>query len=211
MTAVPAAPRRPSPPVRRGPGRPRDERADAAILQSALELLAEVGPTGLSVEEVAARAGVGKATIYRRWPTKDDLVVASLGALTTSLPQEVDDDVSARDAVVAFVRAWWTQYGGTPNGVVFQRVLAHAKSNPRLFASFYDEVIEPRREAFRRVLRRGIERGEVRPDADLELLITLVIGASVYTTQVRSSGRDPSPGSGPEELVDAALASFLVR
>ena len=63
--------------------------------------------------------------------------------------------------------------------MVFHRVLAHAKSNPRLFESFYDTVIEPRRELFRVVLRRGIERGEIRADADLELLITLIIGSSV--------------------------------
>ncbi len=57
----------------RGPGRPRDERADAAIMTATLDLLAEVGPTGLSVDEVAARAGVSKTTIYRRFATKDDL------------------------------------------------------------------------------------------------------------------------------------------
>ncbi len=196
--------------VTRVPGRPRDSRADAAILEAALELLAEVGPTGLSVEEVAARAGVGKSTIYRRWPTKDDLVVASLGALTLRLPEPTPGE-SARDSLVSFVRAWWHQYGDTHNGMVFQRVLAHAKSNPRLFASFYDEVIEPRRELFRAALRRGIASGELRADADIELLITLVIGTSVYTNQIRSSGRDPAPGAGPEELVDAALASFLAR
>lgn len=194
----------------RAPGRPRDSRADAAILEAALELLAEVGPTGLSVEEVAARAGVGKSTIYRRWPTKDDLVVASLGALTLRLPEPALGE-SARDSLVSFVRAWWHQYGDTHNGMVFQRVLAHAKSNPRLFASFYDEVIEPRRELFRAALGRGIESGELRADADIELLITLVIGTSVYTNQIRSSGRDPAPGAGPEELVDAAMAAFLAR
>lgn len=191
-------------------GRPRDSRADAAILESALEVLAEAGPTGLSVEEVAARAGVSKATIYRRFPTKDDLVVASLGALVSPLPRELPEG-TARDAIVSFVRAWWTTYGGTPSGLVFQRVLAHAKSNPRLFESFYDEVIEPRRELFRAALRRGIAAGELRADTDVELLITLIIGTSVYTNQIRSSGRDPAPGVGPEELVDAAMAAWVVR
>jgi AcrR family transcriptional regulator len=194
----------------RAPGRPRDARADAAILDAALQLLAEVGPTGLSVEEVATRAGVSKATIYRRWPTKDDLVVASLGALVVGLPEDVPDG-SVRDRILFLVDAWWRSYAQTPNGLVFHRVMAHAKSNPRLFESFYDTVIEPRRDLFRGVLRRGIERGEIRPDADLELLITTIIGTSVYMNQVRSSGRDPAPGAGSTQVVDAALAGFLVR
>jgi len=193
----------------RGPGRPRDARADEAILAAALELLAEVGPTGLSVEEVAARAGVSKATIYRRWPGKDELVVASLGALVM-VPDHVPEG-SARDGIVYLVSQWWRTYNDSPNGMVFQRVMAHAKSNPRLFESFYDAVVEPRRELFRVALRRGIDTGEIRPDADLELLITLIIGSSVYMNQVRSSGREPAPGTGAEALVDAVLSSFLVR
>ena len=79
----------------RAPGRPRDARVDALVLETALAMLAEVGPTGLSVEEVAARAGVGKSTIYRRWPTKDDLVVASLGALVM-VPEDVPDRLGTR-------------------------------------------------------------------------------------------------------------------
>jgi AcrR family transcriptional regulator len=192
----------------RGPGRPRDSRADEAILAAALDLLAEVGPTGLSVEEVAARAGVSKATIYRRWPTKDDLVAAALGALSRILPDESPDG-PVRDAVIQVVRSWWRSHSETPGGVVFQRVLAHAKSNPAMFASFYDQVIQPRRDVFRRVIQRGIDDGELRPDTDVELLITSIIATSVYMQQVRSSGRDPAPGAGPEELVDALIGAWL--
>jgi len=109
------------------------------------------------------------------------------------------------------MRLWWETYAVSSNGVVFHRVLAHAKSNPRLFEAFYDEVIEPRREMFRAVLRDAIASGELRPDADLELIITMIIGTSIYTNQTRSAGRDPSPGVGPEQLVDAVLASYLRR
>jgi AcrR family transcriptional regulator len=201
IASVPAAP------PARGPGRPRDARADEAILEAALELLAEVGPTGLSVEEVAARAGVSKATLYRRWPTKHDLVVAALAVLARILPDESPDG-PVRDAVVHVVRSWWRSHSETPGGVVFQRVLAHAKSNPTMFGDFYDNVVQPRREVFRRVIQRGIEAGELRPDTDVELLVTSIIGTSVYLQQVRSSGRDPAPGTGPEELVDALLAAW---
>ena len=194
----------------RGPGRPRDERAGRAILDAALELLAEVGPTGLSVEEVAARAGVSKATIYRRFQTKDDLVVGCLSGLVIASPVDVPGG-SVQERLVHLVEHWWSSYVTSANGQVFHRVLAHAKSNPRLFEAFYDEVIEPRRELFRRVLRDGIAAGEIRPDADLELVVTMIVGTSVYTNQTRSAGRDPMPGSGPRQLVDAALASVLAR
>ncbi len=194
----------------RGPGRPRDERADRAILDAALELLAEVGPTGLSVEEVAARAGVSKATIYRRFQTKDDLVVGCLSGLAVALPDGMPDG-EVHDRLVFLVERWWDSYVVSPNGQVFHRVLAHAKSNPRLFEAFYDEVIEPRRELFRSVLRDGVASGEIRADADLELVVTMIIGTSVYTNQTRSAGRDPMPGSGGSELVHAALASVVAR
>lgn len=194
----------------RGPGRPRDERADRAILDAALELLAEVGPTGLSVEEVAARAGVSKATIYRRFHTKDDLVVGCLSGLAVALPDDLEHG-SVRERLVALVETWWSSYVQSPNGQVFHRVLAHAKSNPRLFEVFYDEVIEPRRDLFRSVLRDAIDRGEIRRGADIELVVTMIIGTSVYTNQSRSAGRDPMPGCGAAELVDAALAGVLAR
>lgn len=195
---------------RRAPGRPRDERADAAILGATLAVLAEVGPTGLSVEEVAARAGVGKTTIYRRFATKDDLVVAALASLNESLPTElVDGDV--RDSLVTMVTGWWTQQSDSQSGQLFPRVLAHAKTNPRMFCSFYDQVIEPRRDLYRAVIRRAVDRGELRADTDVELMTTLIISSSVYTLQVRSSGRDAAPGAGPADFVDAILAGFLPR
>ena len=195
---------------RRAPGRPRDERADRAILDVTLSLLAEVGPTALSVEEVASRAGVGKTTVYRRFATKDDLVVAALASLNASLPTPVPDG-GVRDALVAMVTAWWSQQQDGQSGQLFARVLAHAKSNPRMFCSFYDQMIEPRRELYRDVIRRGVAGGELRADTDVELMTTLIIASSVYTLQVRASGRDASPGAGPEDFVDAILAGFLAR
>ncbi len=190
----------------RGPGRPRDERVGRAILETALTVLCEVGPTGLSVEEVASRAGVGKATIYRRFPTKDDLVVAALASLNESLPSEPPPG-TARDVLILMVTSWWEQYSNQ-TGQLFPRVLAHAKNNPRMFCSFYDQVVEPRRDLYRAVIRKGIDAGELRTDTDVELMTTLIISSSVYTLQVRASGRDASPGAGPAEFVDAILRGF---
>jgi len=192
----------------RGPGRPRSATADRAILDAALDLLAEVGPTALSVEEVASRAGVGKTTIYRRFATKGDLIVASLASLNESLPTEVPDG-PVRDVLVSMVTGWWAQQeDGNPSGQLFHRVLAHAKRNPQMFCSFYDQVIEPRRDVYRTIVGRGVERGELRADTDIELMTTLIISSTVYTLQMRASGRDASPGCGPADFVDAILRGF---
>ena len=193
----------------RGRGRPRDERVDTAIMASTLDLLAEVGPTGLSVDEVAARAGVSKTAIYRRYSTKDDLVVAAIATLNELLPAEPPPG-PVRDALIAMVTGWWEQYA-TQQGQLFPRVLAHAKNNPRMFCSFYDQVMEPRRDLYRMAIRRGIESGELRPDTDVELMTTLIVSSSVYTLQVRASGRDAAPGAGPAEVVDAIITGFAPR
>jgi len=78
-----------------------------------------------------------------------------------------------------------------------------------MFCAFYDQVIEPRRDLYRVVVRRGIERGELRGDTDVELMTTLIISSSVYVLQMRASGRDASPGAGPADFVDAILRGFL--
>ena len=192
----------------RAPGRPRDGRADRAIVASTLEVLAEVGPSALSVEEVASRAGVSKATIYRRFPTKDDLVVAALASLNESLTSAPPEG-STRDVLVLLVTAWWEQHAESQSGQLFPRVLAHAKSNPRMFCSFYDQVIEPRRDVYRAVIGAGIESGELRADTDVNLLTTLIIASSVYTLQIRASGRDALPGMEPAAFIDGVLTGFL--
>jgi AcrR family transcriptional regulator len=178
-------------------------------MTTTLDLLAEVGPTGLSVDEVAARAGVSKTTIYRRFATKDDLMVAALASLEQSW-RAAPADGPVRDALLQLVEGWWAQHA-TPSGQLFPRVLAHAKNNPRMFCSFYDTVIEPRRDNYREVIRRGIDHGELRTDTDVELMTTLIIASTVYTLQVRSSGRDPAPGAEAADVVDAILAGFVAR
>ncbi|MEI8057661.1 MAG: TetR/AcrR family transcriptional regulator [Actinomycetes bacterium] len=191
------------------PGRPRDQRVDRAIVDSTLQLIADVGPSALSMEEVATRAGVSKATLYRRFATKDDLVVAALASLNELLPTELPIG-SARDVLVYLIDIWC---GGQPDSLsaqLFPRVFAHARSNPRMFGSFYDNVLEPRRDVVRGAIRRGIARGEFRSDTDIELLTTLLIAPSVYTAQVRAGGRDCAPQAMAADFVDAVLAGFTI-
>lgn len=192
-------------------GRPRSVEADKAIVHATLELLGEVGPTGLTVEEVASRAGVSKATLYRRYPGKDQLIVDALASLNADLPVEVPDVGSTRDTLVLMLDTWRAGHATSLAGRLFPRVTAHARTNPPLFGCFYDRVIEPRRELFRLVLRRGIDRGELRGDVDIELAVTLLIAPTLYQLQLTAGGRDPAPGAGSAEFVDAVLDGLTPR
>jgi len=194
----------------RGPGRPRDERADRAIVEATLEVLREVGPTGLSVEEVATRAGVGKATIYRRFPSKEDLVVEAIESLHDPLPAP-NSDGGVRDALVEIVQGWWERHDVSDSGVLYSRVVAHAKTSPRMFECFFTRVIEPRRELIRSVVRRGIATGELRADTDVDLMTTMVSSSTIYHLQLKAGGRDAAPGATPADYVDAVLRGFAAH
>jgi len=178
----------------RAPGRPRSAAADAAIISATLEVLREEGFRGLSVEAVRQRAGVGKATIYRRFPDKSALVRAAIGAIHA--------DLTARDTgtLRGDLEAMWTDGYRALNGIqaatFAPRLLAESADDPEMHAIFRSVLIEPRRQALREVLQRGMERGEVRGDVDMELLIDLLAGPVIYrllidagdTTVVESRG-----------------------
>ena len=174
----------------RSPGRPRSVEADAAIARATLEVLVEEGFQGLSVEAVRQRAGVGKATIYRRFPDKAALVRAAMERLHAQL--EMPDTGTLRGDLEAGFRAAYAA-SPTPNArLMLPRLLVDAQDDDELFAVFHATLVEPRREALRNVLRRGIERGELRADVDLELTIDLLAGPMIYRFLIdRGEMRDP--------------------
>ncbi|HWG12902.1 MAG TPA: TetR/AcrR family transcriptional regulator, partial [Streptosporangiaceae bacterium] len=161
----------------RRPGRPRSERAEQAIIQAALELFAEKGPDGLCVEAVAARAGVGKATVYRRWHNKEDLLLAALGSLKSPLPDP--DTGSARDDLTALVTVM-AQDGVDPaRQRQYTLLLGEGAKYPKLMTRYAETVVEPRRDVIRSVLRRGIEAGQLREDLDIEIVLLTLTGAAM--------------------------------
>jgi AcrR family transcriptional regulator len=191
-----------SAPARR-PGRPRSEEADRAIIDAALELFAESGAGGLCIEAVAARAGVGKSTIYRRWPGKEDLLVDALATLKSPLPEPAGRSV--RDDLVALLRVMCQDF--TDPRRVRATALLHGEGikYPRLLRRFTESVVEPRREVFRSVLRRGIETGELRPGIDIETALFMMTGA----IQARARcGADLVPSGYAEQIVDQLLAGL---
>ena len=156
-------------------GRPRSEQADRAIIDAALDLFAESGPEGLCIEKVAARAGVGKATIYRRWPGKEDLLIDALAALRAPLPQPRGESV--REDLAALLDVMRGETGDPRQVRQFALLLGEGASYPRLLGEYLQTVVEPRRAAVRAVLRRGVATGELREDINVEAAIDLLTGA----------------------------------
>jgi AcrR family transcriptional regulator len=187
-------------PAHRRPGRPRSEQADRAIIDAALSLFAESGPDGLCMEQVAARAGVGKATIYRRWPGKEDLLLDALAALKTPLPEPRGRSV--REDLVAVLDAMCRDAADPRRARQFALLQGEGAKYPRLMTRFIETVVEPRREVVRSVLRRGVATGELREDADIEAALYLLRGAALASA---GHGQESVPGDYARRIVDSLL------
>jgi AcrR family transcriptional regulator len=160
-------------------GRPRSREADRAILVAAVELLAERGLAAMSIEEVAERAGVGKTTIYRRWPSKGLL---ALDAFVASFREEqpLPDTSTLRGDLLAALRAWVRAVTETPMGPMLTGLIAEAQHDPELHAAWRDRVIEPLRRQRRIMLDRAIARGEIPASVDREVVLDLLFGAAQH-------------------------------
>jgi AcrR family transcriptional regulator len=155
------------------PGRPRDERASQAILQAALGQLLERGYGGMSMEGVAKAAGVGKPAIYRRYANKAELLAAAIRSILPEL--DVPDTGSTREDIHTITAQARPMTAG-PIGQLVGVVLAEEKRQPDLMAAFREQIVMPRRAMSKAILRRGIERGDVRPDLDVEQAADVFVG-----------------------------------
>src|SRR5580693_5374298 len=190
----------------RRPGRPRSEQAEQAILDATLEAVGDRGIDGVSCEDVAARAGVGKATLYRRWPGKEDLLIAAFAALKRPLPEPRGESVRADLIAMLEVMA---EDAEDPR-FAQQYALLHAEGEryPRLVALYKERVVEPRRELMRSVLRRGVATGEVRPDADVEIAMLALTGAVMARGKLDTPRPDPGFAT---RVVDELLLGLAPR
>jgi AcrR family transcriptional regulator len=158
----------------RRPGRPRSEQAEQAIIEATLDLFAEKGFEGVCVEAVAARAGVGKATIYRRWPNKEELLLAAFSSLKSPYPEP--KGVSVRDDLLAMVQVMCADKSDPRKARRYALLLGEGDKYPRLMARYKETVVQPRRDAMRAVIRHGVETGELRPDTDVEIAMLTLTG-----------------------------------
>jgi AcrR family transcriptional regulator len=158
-------------------GRPRDARADEAILAATFRQLIEVGYGALSIESVAAEAGVAKTTIYRRHPTKKDLVIAAMTAATPFQPPPMD--LPSRQALELFVRTAIHLLIDSGAFRILGSLLIEDRREPGLLDTFRTQLLTPRRGMVEAVLRRGIERGEIRDDIDPLVVTEMIAGAVI--------------------------------
>jgi AcrR family transcriptional regulator len=171
------------PPARRGRGRPRDAGADRAILESALELFVERGVEGASIEQIAKRAGVGKLTVYRRWSSKEELLSQAIESARENVPDVLPGDldaVSLADLVNKSLPAQVDMMADPKFAGMIAQIFGSRISHPSLMQTYWEHYIEPRRRAAHVLLRRAQVEGQLDPDADLDVVIDMMVGALMY-------------------------------
>jgi AcrR family transcriptional regulator len=175
-------------PVERG--RRRSQRSHDAIVQATQELLVEDGYQALTIEGVAARAGVGKQTIYRWWPSRAALVLEAYLAGSDAVPTPTETADTHADVLALL--DWLVAVLAQPiGGKVVAGLVADLKHDPDLAERFHRDVVPARRRAMREALERGRERGEIRADTDLDLAVDTLHGAVFYRLLLSGEPLDP--------------------
>ena len=158
-------------------GRPRRAGADGAILAATLELLSEVGVAGLSMDLLAQRAGVGKATIYRRWDSKEALILDTLRMMSTPIP--VPDEGSVRADLLTYMEAVIEHFAPGRGSDTLPHLIEASCYDEQLRASL-DDYLRERQSTTRLLLHRGIERGELPATTDVDLITDVILAPFFY-------------------------------
>jgi AcrR family transcriptional regulator len=188
--------------VTRGRGRPRSERARQAILTAAGELMLEGGINAASMEAIAERAGVGKATIYKWWPSRGAVALDGfLAQVKDSLA--VPEGLATPDALRFQVHALVVLFRDTPSGPLMRALVSQAECDPEIARALRERWLGPRRAVAADIIRIGIERGEVRADIDVAVMSDQLF-APVYHRLVY--GHDPLDDGLADRLVDQVMA-----
>ena len=185
-------------------GRPRSEAASRAILQSASDLMLESGLGAVSMDAVAERAGVSKATIYRWWPSKERLALDALFVTWTEPERALPDTGSLRGDLLALIRPWVGLLRDGAYGRVIAALVERVQADPEFADDYRARFVEPRRDQAREIFARAISRGEVAADANVELLLDLLYGP-VYHRLLH--GHRPLNDRFARELVEGVAAA----
>jgi AcrR family transcriptional regulator len=162
----------------RRPGRPRSEEAHSAILTAAISLIREVGYDALAMDAIAARAGVGKATVYRRWATKETLVADALERIMRSIP--VPDTGTTEGDLREMMRSSLGMYRDPATKGLLSGLIAAMARSERIAQAVRSGFLATRREALLQVLKRGVARGDLQERLDFELAMDLLSGPLLF-------------------------------
>lgn len=184
--------------------RRRSIRSHQAILAATTQLLAEVGYSALTIEGVATRAGVGKATVYRWWPSKGALVIEAMSTGLGMIPVAETGDL--RQDLLAVGKGIVQTLARTPAGAVIPALAADLMRDPDMAEQFRSQIIRPRRSAIKQILRHAVDRGKLPADLDIDLLIDVYAGTVFYRVLV--SG-EPVTDRLAEQLVGLLLDGNL--
>ncbi|MER6772385.1 TetR/AcrR family transcriptional regulator C-terminal ligand-binding domain-containing protein [Streptomyces bacillaris] len=183
-------------------GRPRSAAAERAILDAVIALLEAGEPlAGLSIERIARTAGVGKATIYRRWSGKEELFVDVVRDMEPDDPQISGTEGLADLRIL--LESLRTRGLAQRSSALLHNIFAQMKSHPKLWDEYFGTVIAPRRAAMLAAVRRAVAAGELRDDLDVELIDDLFVGPVL----VRTVHRPEAPL--PDDLVDRLMTALL--
>ncbi|MDH6519521.1 AcrR family transcriptional regulator [Streptomyces sp. SAI-208] len=183
-------------------GRPRSEAVERSIIEAVIKLLEDGVPLAeLSIERIARTAGVGKATIYRRWNGKEELFV---DVVRTAEPPDAElPGTSMRDDLVALLEQLRQRGLMTRSSALLHSVFAQMKSSPKVWDAYHAIVVAPRRRKQLAILRRGQANGELRTDIECELLNDLFVGPMLLRTIMQPDAALPEGLS--EQIVDSVL------
>ncbi|RLV54962.1 TetR/AcrR family transcriptional regulator [Aeromicrobium phragmitis] len=190
--------------VSSSPGRPRNEGIDRAVLDATMEVLDELGYQRLTIAEVASRAGATKPALYRRWPSRPWLVIAALHRelRTIESPDTTCTLCDLHESIGLFAQAFGTRYV-----TVLGPLLADCAGDQRLRRAFLDGLLEPARDAVRHTLVTAVQRGDLRPDLDLDLAVDMLGAVPHYRAIL---GQSPLTSGDIERAVVTLLRGIAV-
>jgi len=187
---------------KREQGRPRSPEVDRRILRAAMRVMAREGYAGMTIEGVAAEAGVSRPTLYLRYPGKAELATAALAAYRErGQPEEAGN---TREDLIARLRHFRSGVERPFGMAMLGSVLAEEQSTPELLRLFRERLVEPRRKELREVLEHARERGELREDSNIEAAVNMLVG-SYYAQYLAGT---PFSDDWPEAIVETILSGL---
>lgn len=185
----------------RRPGRPRDETIDEEIVDCLFQLVEEAGLDGVTIDAIADRAGVSKPTIYRRWSSKDDLMVDAVAGLVGDI--EIPEGEDIREVLLHAIGRLKSYMSKTTAGVILPWMIAEVARDSAVGRRYTEAVIIPGRTALAGHIRDAIGKGELRQDLDVEMAVDMLLGPMIVNKLL--AGYRTPPEDWAEQFIDALL------